>query len=53
MQPFQSTSALLGALALAFALFVTSALAHQTITVGDGPERFDIAVGFTREPVFT
>jgi hypothetical protein len=40
--------------ALLFAATLTLlASAHQSVTVGDGPDRFDIVVGFTREPVFT
>jgi hypothetical protein len=39
--------------ALAVGLLAPAALAHQTVTVGDGPDRFDLVVGFTREPVFT
>ena len=35
------------------ALVAPNALAHQSITVGDGPDRFDIVIGFTREPIFT
>jgi hypothetical protein len=46
-----SVTALVVTLFLAFV--ASHALAHQTITVGEGPDRFDVVVGFTREPIFT
>lgn len=32
---------------------VSAALAHQTRTVGEGDERYNVIVGFVQEPVFT
>jgi hypothetical protein len=41
------------ALGVVLGLLAPVALAHQTVTVGDGPDRFELVVGFTREPLFT